>query len=150
MENFVFYLVKIIHIISSSIWFGSNLLFGRDVLRTVSKGREHIIEMTERGKSHEKFGLPVGIISFVTGFCLIIIHGIDYTSIYIKISIIITFILLILEGALIFPYWKKIIKLVQNKSALDDVIKLSFKINLIINISNSLKFIVIILMVIDK
>lgn len=110
MENSIlYYVVKILHIISMSVWFGSALSWVRDIKKSLEMGEPHLKPMVSRINTGSIISSASGILTILTGIGFVFFKG-GFGAVPVRIHIGMTFALaMFVVGVFVMrPTWAKI------------------------------------------
>lgn len=141
--DFLYPLLKLIHVFSMAIWIGAPLLLGRDIRSSISAGETN--SLINRIDALNRLTLWSGLITFVTGFVLIFVLG-GFKAVHpgIHIGLLLTIVLLGISHGMTYPTWRKL-KADEFRSG-----ALLGKLSLANGIEHTLKLVILILMVVKQ
>lgn len=141
-------LLKLLHIIFSSVWFSSAFFIPKDIRTTLEKGAPHTELLKGRVLSTQKINIPSGLLTFLTGMGLIFASG-GFASVpkAIHVSILLTLGVVFIDLAVLSGIWQKISDIIDKNEDLEEAKKLSKKYSMFLGIEHMLRTIILILMI---
>lgn len=141
-------IIKLFHIIFSSIWFSSAFFTPKDLRNTLEKGFPHTELLKTRVESTQKINVMAGLLTFVTGMGLIFASGgFKAVPVSIHISLLLTLGVVVMDLAVLNGIWQKIDEIINKNEDLEPAKKLAKKYSMFLGIEHSLRTIILILMV---
>jgi hypothetical protein len=71
VDHFLYYGLRIVHILAMAVWFAAPLLITSDVRRSLALGRDHVGPMVTRVDRAVTVSMGFGVLTIVTGVVLI-------------------------------------------------------------------------------
>ncbi|MFN8673893.1 MAG: hypothetical protein U0457_17665 [Candidatus Sericytochromatia bacterium] len=141
-------IIKLFHIIFSSVWFASAFFTSKDLRVTLEKGSPHTELLKGRVNSVSKMNLISGIFTIITGIGLIFaLGGFAAVPKAIHTSLLLTIIVLVIDLAVLNGIWNKIESIINKNESLEEAQKLSKKYSMFLGIEHLLRTIILVLMV---
>jgi hypothetical protein len=113
----LFFWVKWLHILATSVWFGINLMQAGDIRTALSLGAPHVQALVPRINRIHAVSLISGFITILTGFAMIfLLGGFGFVPGRIHAGLGLTLCLVAIEYLLVIGPWKKILAVISSGS----------------------------------
>ena len=111
----LFFWIKLVHIIATSVWFGINLMQAGEIRNALSLGTPHIQALVPRVNRIHAVSLVSGFVTILTGFTMIfLVGGFAFVPGRIHAGLGLTLCLYAVEYLLVIGSWRKILGVVSS------------------------------------
>lgn len=142
-------ILKTIHILSASVWFGAGLGVPGDIRRTIERGRPHTDLLPDRVRRAGKMTMGAGLLTLLTGLGLIFnLGGFANVRPNVHAGFGLTLVLLVFGFGVTLPTWKRIAAILSAEGGdLGEARRLAGRFAMFQGIEHLLWLVVLVLMV---